>query len=148
MKFSIKDFFSKCDQIRNFLWILSHLLKKSLMENFIFLCSDISNFISSPSQVFGRIDVLQKLHNIQRKTSELEYILIKLQASNFQSETLIRKETPAKVFSCEFCKKFRTPFYETALRDCFCNFNIAKVGFSICCALLTNFRYFSKSLPN
>ena len=29
MKFSIKDFFSKCDQIRS-------KLKKSLMENFIF----------------------------------------------------------------------------------------------------------------
>ena len=36
MKFSIKDFFSKCDQIRSFLRIWSHLLKKSLMENFIF----------------------------------------------------------------------------------------------------------------
>ena len=36
MKFSIKEFFSKCDQIRSFLWIWSHLLKKSLMENFIF----------------------------------------------------------------------------------------------------------------
>ena len=30
MKFSIKDFFSKCDQIRSF------LLQKSLMENFTF----------------------------------------------------------------------------------------------------------------
>ena len=36
MKFSIKDFFSKCDQIRGTLRIWSHLLKKSLMENFIF----------------------------------------------------------------------------------------------------------------
>ena len=35
MKFSIKDFFSKCDEIRSFLRIWSHL-KKSLMENFIF----------------------------------------------------------------------------------------------------------------
>ena len=35
-KFSIKDFFSKCDQIRRKLPIWSHLLKKSLMENFIF----------------------------------------------------------------------------------------------------------------
>ena len=39
MKFSIKDFFSKCDLIRRKLWIWSHLLEKSLMENFIFLCS-------------------------------------------------------------------------------------------------------------
>ena len=33
---SIKHFFSKCDQIRSFLRIWSYLLKKSLMENFIF----------------------------------------------------------------------------------------------------------------
>ena len=36
MKFSNKDFFSKCDQIPKKLWIWSHLLKKSLLENFIF----------------------------------------------------------------------------------------------------------------
>ena len=38
VKFSITDFFSKCDQIRRKLRIWSHLLKKSLMGNFIF-CS-------------------------------------------------------------------------------------------------------------
>ena len=38
MKFSIKDFFSKCDQIRSFMRVWSHLIKKSLMENFI-LCA-------------------------------------------------------------------------------------------------------------
>ena len=36
MKFSLKDFFSKCDQICSFLRIWSHVPKKSLMENFIF----------------------------------------------------------------------------------------------------------------
>ena len=36
MKFSIKDFSSKCDQIRGKLRTWSHLLEKSLMENFIF----------------------------------------------------------------------------------------------------------------
>ena len=36
MKFSIKNFFSKCDQIRITLGIWSHLRKKSLMENFTF----------------------------------------------------------------------------------------------------------------
>ena len=34
VKFFIKDFFSKCDQFRRFRRIWSHLLKKSLMENF------------------------------------------------------------------------------------------------------------------
>ena len=38
-KFSITDFFSKCDQICRNLQIWSHLLKKPVMENFIFLCS-------------------------------------------------------------------------------------------------------------
>ena len=32
----MKDFLSKCDQIRRKLRIWSHLLKKSFMENFIF----------------------------------------------------------------------------------------------------------------
>ena len=36
MKFPIKDFFSKCDQIRRKLPIWLHLLKESLTENFIF----------------------------------------------------------------------------------------------------------------
>ena len=46
MKLFIKDFFSKCDQICWIIRIWSHLLKKSLMENFIFcaVCYDISNY--------------------------------------------------------------------------------------------------------
>ena len=44
MKFSIKDFFSKCEQIRSFLWIWSHLMKKSLMGNFIFCAVIAQNF--------------------------------------------------------------------------------------------------------
>ena len=48
MKLSIKDFF---------LWIWSHLLKKSLMENFIFLCSagsakEFSTMTSEASKPF------------------------------------------------------------------------------------------------
>ena len=35
-KFLIKDFFSKCDQIPRKLRVWSHLLKKTLMVNFIF----------------------------------------------------------------------------------------------------------------
>ena len=38
MKFPIKNLFSKCDQNCSFLRIWSYLLKKSLMENSIFLC--------------------------------------------------------------------------------------------------------------
>ena len=51
MKFSIKDIFSKCDQICKKLLICSHLLKKSLMENFFFcaVCLVISAFPSLKS---------------------------------------------------------------------------------------------------
>ena len=51
MKFSITDFLRKCDQIRNFLQIWSHLLKQSLTET-SFFCAvedindkvDLSNY--------------------------------------------------------------------------------------------------------
>ena len=43
MAFSIKEFYSKCDQIRSFLRIWSYLLKKSLMENAIF-CAVVQIF--------------------------------------------------------------------------------------------------------
>ena len=46
MKFSLKDIFNKCDQIRSFLRIWSRLLKKSLMGNFIFLCSEKSSILA------------------------------------------------------------------------------------------------------
>ena len=39
MKFSIKDFFSKCEKIHNFMRIWSHLLKKILNGKLHFLCS-------------------------------------------------------------------------------------------------------------
>ena len=44
MKFSIKDFSSKCDQIRSFVQIWSHLLKKSLMTNFIFCAVKVAMY--------------------------------------------------------------------------------------------------------
>ena len=47
MNIFIKDFFSKCDKICNLLRIWSHLLNKSLMENFI--CAVIPNQVSQLS---------------------------------------------------------------------------------------------------
>ena len=43
MRFSNEDFFSKCDQIRRNLQIWSHLLKKSLTENFTFCAVSVVN---------------------------------------------------------------------------------------------------------
>ena len=47
MKFPNKDFFSKYEQIRSILRIWSHLLKKSLMESFIFCALYLVEFTST-----------------------------------------------------------------------------------------------------
>ena len=57
MKFSIKDFFSKFDQIRSLLRIWSHLLKKSLMGNFIFCVSWELHLASSLSRLIFTTNV-------------------------------------------------------------------------------------------
>ena len=49
IKFPIKDFFSKCDQILKKLFFCPHLLKKSLMENFIFCAVQDSNVVFWPN---------------------------------------------------------------------------------------------------
>ena len=101
MKFSIKDFFSKCDQIISFLQIWSHLLKKSLMENFIFCAVKVfDKFIDiiqnrftlnlDKFKSFGRKDKLLDdfyLHVLGiQKYKELAYIIkIKLTLSYGQA---------------------------------------------------------------
>ena len=60
MKFSIKDFCSKCDQTRSFQRIWSHLLKKSLMENFIF-CA-VKSFYSQPDIAPVQVSITTTLY--------------------------------------------------------------------------------------
>ena len=47
MKFSIKDFFSRCDRIRRKLQIRSHLLKKSSIGNFIFSVASLQTVLTN-----------------------------------------------------------------------------------------------------
>ena len=53
---------------------------------------------------------LKKVGKVHRKTTVLESILVKMQASSLRSETLIKKETTSQMFSCEFCKTFNKIF--------------------------------------
>ena len=62
MKFSVKDFLSKCDQIRWKLRIWSHLLNKSLMESFNF-CAVLQSF----QQVLDNYNL--SLEELQRTNS-------------------------------------------------------------------------------
>ena len=72
MKFSIRDFFSNCDQIRRKLRIWSHLLKESLMGNFFFLCSDIVekliwSWLKTKGKIFQKWCVEQDIFQLYRK---------------------------------------------------------------------------------
>ena len=73
MKSSIKDFFSKWDQISTKLRIWSHLLKKSLMENFIFCAVSVFVIIKCNSfsafKTSGRRKVVKLNMNVCRDVS-------------------------------------------------------------------------------
>ena len=57
MKFSAKDFFSKCDQIRRKLRIWSNLLKKYFFGKLHFLFS----IVIMVSNIFGKAPILKKI---------------------------------------------------------------------------------------
>ena len=113
MRFFIKDFFSKCDQICSFLRIWSHLLKKSLMENLIFVWTVLSAWLKLDADLskwkrrifminFGRSLLFLWVMQFCEKTACLTdfvvsifYIFIKVQIRlSAQSE-----QTPTKKFS-------------------------------------------------
>ena len=62
-RISIKDLFSKCDQICRKLRIWSHLLQKSLMEKFIFLCNVSKGRLMSTANVREIYANLNLFHN-------------------------------------------------------------------------------------
>ena len=105
MKFSIKDFSSKCDQIRNFLRNLSHLLKKAVMKNFIFCAVPYPKTRNQkhPPDVFYKKKCSEKFFKIHGKTLVPEFLFNK----NF-----IKKETLAQLCSCEFCEIFKNTIYQ------------------------------------
>ena len=63
MKFSIKDYFSQWNQIRKKLRIWSGLLKKSLMENFIF-CAVIYLYIIQTERINNSVSTSEVMRNL------------------------------------------------------------------------------------
>ena len=101
LKFSIKDFLSKYDQIRKFLRIQSHLLKKSLIENFIFCAVNAGGSRNDKPLTHHKQDIYKvcdALRNLvpfvqfkkREKTHEevLPLINIRLQPATFLKVTL------------------------------------------------------------
>ena len=85
MKFLIADFFSKCDLIRRKLQIWSHLLKKSLMENFIFCALTVEELSTgkkkAPWSVYTFLEYLLK-HDSKEKGLRFD-ILVNSFAQDF-----------------------------------------------------------------
>ena len=89
----IKDFFSKCDQIRRKLWIWSHLLKKSFNRKLHILHIVIdywllpvmqSTSIKHPYLIFGKTPPSK----ISPCTIPVGLILFEYQSSQFKCQTI------------------------------------------------------------
>ena len=70
MKISIKDLPSKCDQIRSFLRILSHLLQKPLLENVIF-CAVSQVFEACPKSYRTKLSYIKPRYSLILKSTFL-----------------------------------------------------------------------------
>ena len=79
MKFSIKDFFIKCDQTRRKLRIWSHLLKKYFMESFIFCAVRnwlVVNWELSRYSVFWKSFLFLSFQRYFWKVSTIQVLLV------------------------------------------------------------------------
>ena len=83
----LQHFFSKCYQICSFLrilWHLLHLLKKSLMENFIFCTVQLAGLYSVRRFSLSTLTILKILRNTSSSHDK------KLKTGNSKSQALFR----------------------------------------------------------
>ena len=101
MKFFIKGFFSTFDQIPSYFRIWSHLLKESLMENFIFRAMSVQSTVEALINGYSRkhskslINRLKFLH--QQNVRSHSYIKCPKSQTNFYINT-IAILLPSKIF--------------------------------------------------
>ena len=84
-------------------WILV-LLWTIFLMNWISPSFNICNFSCFRSQLFRNVSVLKNYIRFTKKHRCWSLFLIKWQTSYFQPAAFIKKETPARVFSCKFCE--------------------------------------------
>ena len=153
MNFSIKNFFSKCDQIRSFLRIWSHLVKKSLMEKFIFwevkllalaiyiffvksmknLWVSKQNMVESPSKLDCKSDIRSSCPEVFSKKGFIRNF------AKFRGKRLcqspffnifFKKKDSGTGISCEFCAIFKNTFFHRtppAAASVICNLNFVEI---------------------
>ena len=93
MRLFIKDFFSKCDQICRKLRIWSHLLKKSLIENFIFC---VVTFLQNDVVDANVMGVIKNVTNTLFQIAEYLYYKLKY----FIMPLIVIKIAPLTVLFC------------------------------------------------
>ena len=115
MKFSIKNFFSKRDQICSFLRIWSHLLKKSLMENFIFCAVCVTVWKDpSPCTCLSALKPVWLYYQIICQYAEAVFLKVsrKLPGKYLRQKYFFKacslSKTPPRIFSWTFYWKFKT----------------------------------------
>ena len=125
MKFSIKDFFSKCDQIHRKLQIWSHLLKRPLMENFIFcvVYRLIYSFIWLSPHLF-KTAVLRK--KLSRKSKRKVIRLNKKAKNNVCKGDTVQKKFSVKDFFSK-CGQIRIKIFKYVLQS---NLSIKEILYS------------------
>ena len=100
LKFSITDFFSKYDQIRRKLRICSHLLKKSVLENFIFcaVCLQLMGKYSTRPQISNSATQTFHLKQTQKPKSiqptQVSLVSVKKNFFNYRKLPLYFKKGP------------------------------------------------------
>ena len=96
-KFSIEDFLGKCNQIRSFLRIWSHLQKKSLMGNFIFCRVCFSEF--------REVAMGRKL--LLKKCPYFGFVLVRVSSHSERTRTTPNIDTFYAVNATSFIMTFR-----------------------------------------
>ena len=132
MKFSIEDFFSQCDQIRSFLRIWSHLLKKFCVQCYLKIRSSHNlrkaGTVTVAQDIFSILFILfSSIYNLPDfALIFLKDLLTKLKARMNQQELiLLQLETVWYIFSktstkntWSFANTMSPWYYSTIARNC------------------------------
>ena len=89
MKFSIRGLFSKCDQFHRKLQTWSHLLKKFLMENFIF-CTVYGQYFADLGGIYKNFYLFSKIHKIM-PSLQSNSVFGPLTVHNFSTRHMLKK---------------------------------------------------------
>ena len=110
IKFSIKNFFSKCDQIRNFQQIWSHVLKKSLMESLNF-CA-LRGVFRAMSNIYVKLFYKNNVHfkNLVKVSNYRQIVILMVTWCYYMNISWYFRSSPSEVFLMKGVLKIYSKF--------------------------------------